>query len=51
MASSRPVAGPTGVVISVAQVMEVVKEVNEQGTTVLLVEQNARAALRAIPFS
>ncbi len=30
----------------VAQVMEVVKEVNEQGTSVLLVEQNARAALR-----
>jgi branched-chain amino acid transport system ATP-binding protein len=30
----------------VAQVMEVVKEVNEQGTTVLMVEQNARAALR-----
>jgi branched-chain amino acid transport system ATP-binding protein len=30
----------------VAQIMEVVREVNEQGTTVLLVEQNARAALR-----
>lgn len=30
----------------VAQIMEVIKEVNEQGTTVLLVEQNARAALR-----
>jgi branched-chain amino acid transport system ATP-binding protein len=30
----------------VAQIMQVIKEVNEQGTTVLLVEQNARAALR-----
>jgi len=30
----------------VAQVMEVIREVNEQGTTVLLVEQNARAALK-----
>lgn len=30
----------------VAQVMQVIQEVNEQGTTVLLVEQNARAALR-----
>ncbi|MEO6827061.1 MAG: ABC transporter ATP-binding protein [Microbacteriaceae bacterium] len=30
----------------VAQIMQVVKEVNEQGTTVLLVEQNARAALK-----
>jgi branched-chain amino acid transport system ATP-binding protein len=30
----------------VAQVMEVIREVNQQGTTVLLVEQNARAALK-----
>lgn len=30
----------------VAQIMQVIKEVNQQGTTVLLVEQNARAALR-----
>ena len=30
----------------VAQVMEVIKEVNANGTTVLLVEQNARAALK-----
>jgi branched-chain amino acid transport system ATP-binding protein len=30
----------------VVQIMQVIKEVNEQGTTVLLVEQNARAALR-----
>ncbi len=30
----------------VKQVMEIVAEVNRQGTTVLLVEQNARAALR-----
>lgn len=30
----------------VAQIMQVIKEVNDQGTTVLLVEQNARAALR-----
>lgn len=30
----------------VASVMEVIRAVNEQGTTVLLVEQNARAALR-----
>lgn len=30
----------------VKQVMEIIAEVNRQGTTVLLVEQNARAALR-----
>jgi branched-chain amino acid transport system ATP-binding protein len=30
----------------VAQIMQVIKEVNQHGTTVLLVEQNARAALR-----
>lgn len=30
----------------VAQVMDVIKEVNANGTTVLLVEQNARAALK-----
>jgi branched-chain amino acid transport system ATP-binding protein len=30
----------------VASVMEVIRAVNEQGTTVLLVEQNARAALK-----
>lgn len=30
----------------VRQVMEIIKEVQSQGTTVLLVEQNARAALR-----
>ncbi|MDQ6754527.1 MAG: ABC transporter ATP-binding protein [Actinomycetota bacterium] len=30
----------------VAQVMQVIQEVNQQGTTVLLVEQNARAALK-----
>lgn len=30
----------------VNQVMDVIKEIREQGTTVLLVEQNARAALR-----
>nr|WP_219817320.1 ABC transporter ATP-binding protein [Arthrobacter sp. N199823] len=30
----------------VAQVMQVIKEVNANGTTVLLVEQNARAALK-----
>ena len=30
----------------VKQVMEIIGEVNRQGTTVLLVEQNARAALR-----
>lgn len=30
----------------VAQVMQVIKEVNTNGTTVLLVEQNARAALK-----
>ncbi|MFC4224189.1 ABC transporter ATP-binding protein [Lysinibacter cavernae] len=30
----------------VTAVMEVIREVNEQGTTVLLVEQNARAALK-----
>ncbi|QTX05537.1 ABC transporter ATP-binding protein [Agromyces archimandritae] len=30
----------------VKQVMEIIQRVNEQGTTVLLVEQNARAALR-----
>lgn len=30
----------------VAQVMEVIKDVNANGTTVLLVEQNARAALK-----
>ena len=30
----------------VAQVMQVISEIRDQGTTVLLVEQNARAALR-----
>ena len=30
----------------VAQVMQVIADIREQGTTVLLVEQNARAALR-----
>ena len=30
----------------VKQVMEIIQEVNKQGTTVLLVEQNARAALK-----
>ena len=30
----------------VKQVMEIIREVNEQGTTVLLVEQNAKAALK-----
>ena len=30
----------------VKQVMEIVQKVNAQGTTVLLVEQNARAALK-----
>lgn len=30
----------------VAQVMEVIRQIREQGTTVLLVEQNARAALK-----
>jgi branched-chain amino acid transport system ATP-binding protein len=30
----------------VKQVMELIKEINDRGTTILLVEQNARAALR-----
>ena len=30
----------------VAQVMQVISEIRDQGTTVLLVEQNARAALK-----
>jgi branched-chain amino acid transport system ATP-binding protein len=30
----------------VAQIFEIIKEINEQGTTVLLVEQNAAQALR-----
>ena len=30
----------------VKQVMEIIREVNKQGTTVLLVEQNAKAALK-----
>ena len=30
----------------VKQVMDIIREVNAQGTTILLVEQNARAALK-----
>ena len=31
---------------TVRQVMDIIREVNKQGTTVLLVEQNAKAALK-----
>lgn len=34
--------------IIVQEIMEIIKQINDQGTTVLLIEQNAKAALRLV---
>ena len=46
MAWKSKAVGLCGQGLVVKQVMEIIAQVNRQGTTVLLVEQNARAALR-----